>query len=137
MKFDRIFSVIVPKYSNSGERISTEKISEYAKKMAGEFGGVTVHPTVLGCWVTKDGKLVCEENVLMEAALDASEMPDYEVEKKREFVKKLAKDIGKELGQEAVMAWEDVIDRLFIEGEYRPSVPEKFKEHDYFKKLID
>ena len=138
-KFDRMFTIVVPKYSNAGERISTETLAEYAKVVSREFGGATVHPSVLGCWVDeRTDELVCEENLLIETAVDTDKVTEAELEEKREFVRKLARKIGEDLGQYAVMAYEDVIDRLsFVEGDYKEHIPESMKEEDFFKKLID
>ena len=138
-KYDRIFAIVVPKYSNAGERVATEQLEEYAKEMAREFGGVTVIPSVLGCWIEEgSGEMICEENMIIESAFDASSVSDEELERKREFVKELAREIGEDLGQYAVMAYEDIIDRVeFVEGRYREHIPEYLKEHDFFKKLLD
>ncbi|RLI84765.1 hypothetical protein DRP07_00180 [Archaeoglobales archaeon] len=140
MKYDRQFTIVVPKYSNAGERIDTSFAKKFSLRMAEEFGGVTVHPTVLGCWeARRDGKpvLECEENLLITSAVDSSNMSKDELERKRKFVERLAKEIGNELGQESVMVVEDLIDRVeFVEGHYRKSLPAK-TERDFFKKLLD
>jgi hypothetical protein len=136
-RFDRIFSIVIPKYSNAGERINTDKLGEFVKKMSREFGGATVIPSALGCWISERDELVCEENMIIESAFDASEHPD-ELDDKRRFVRGLAKEIGEELGQYSVMAYEDIIDRVeFIEGRYKEHIPEYLKEKDFFKKLLD
>lgn len=129
--------IVLPKYSNAKERIDTDVLADYAKKMSEYYGGVTVRPMTVGCWVDK-GKLECEENVVMCSAILASKMSPSEIEEKKEKLFKLAKRAGEQLGQEAIMVWFDEIDDVeFIEGIRKEHLPDKLKEDDYFKKLID
>lgn len=139
MGYDRIFALIIPKYSNSGERISSDKLADYALQASNEFGGVTVLPSVLGCWINPtENKLQCEENIRLEVVVDSSEMTEAELNKKRAFIIDLAKKIGKELGQASVLAYEDIIDRVeFVKGEFKERIPQSIKERDFFKKLLD
>jgi hypothetical protein len=138
-RYDKEFKIIVPKYSNDRERIDSDVLAMYAKKMAEYFGGVTVNPSVLGCWVDEErGELVCEENLILMSAFDASSKTEREIEEAREFVRGLAKEIGDDLGQAAIMVIEDNIDRFeFVEGTYSKEIPDFLKEHDFFKRLLD
>ncbi|HDM76728.1 hypothetical protein DRP04_00185 [Archaeoglobales archaeon] len=138
-RFDKEFKIIVPKYSNDRERIDSDVLATYAKKMAEYFGGVTVNPSILGCWFDRErDQLVCEENLMLLSAFDASSKSESELERARDFVRNLAREIGKDLGQAAVMVVEDNIDRFeFVEGDYRREVPDYMKEHDFFKRLLD
>ena len=140
MKREAEFKVIVPKYDNEGHRIGTEVLSEIAAEMSEHFGGVTVIPTVLGCWKDEEGKLVCEENALFISArdLDSVKDPDKILSEDRVFMRRLAEKVGKKLGQEYVFVEEDVIqDVSFVAGMRKPSVPPALREKDWFKKLID
>jgi len=40
---DMKYSIIIPKYDNSGRKIKTEKIAEKVKKMAKQFGGLLLY----------------------------------------------------------------------------------------------
>jgi len=138
MRYDLAFRIIVPKYSNAGERISTDVLAKYAKAIAEKFGGVTVYPSTIGCWVTKDGSLQCEENIVIEADLETSELREEDVKEYEEFVKDIAKRIANDLGQEEVMYTIDVLeDVVSVKGKYRKRIPDHMKERDFFKKLLD
>jgi len=135
MKTEREFKLVVPKFDNDGHRISTEKLKEIALEMSKHFGGVSVFPKVLGCWEGKEG-LECEENALLVSARDSSDEKQFKDD--MEFMKNLAKKVGNELGQEAVMLSEDIIkDVSFIAGLRKKEVPEAIREKDFFKKLMD
>ncbi len=130
--------IVLPKYSNAGERIDSGVLASYAKKMAELYGGVTVRPTTLGCWEDESGKLQCEENVVMCSAIDTRNLSSREIENKKRDVLRLAKRAGEELGQAEVMVWFDSLDSVeFVEGKWKKNISESLKEKDFFKKLMD
>jgi len=135
---DREYKIVVPKWDNSGRRIRAEELEEIGKKMAEHFGGVTIHPSVLGCWKNPEGKLVCEENAIFSSYADSESSPDWEKQKKidEDFVIKLAKELGEKFGQESVLISEDVVEVEFISGKYSPQLPKERVGVDWFKKLI-
>ena len=137
---DRKYSIIIPKWDNSGRKIRVEILERIVKKMANHFGGATLIPSVLGCWVDeKRNKLVCEENAELFAIRDSETSPLPWNEQKRvdeEFVRNLAKEVADELGQSAVMITEGIQEVKFVQGRYREELPEKKVGIDWFKKLI-
>ncbi|MCD6467803.1 MAG: hypothetical protein J7L32_00605 [Thermoplasmata archaeon] len=133
------YSIIVPKYDNSGRKIRVDKIAEKVKKMARHFGGVTVIPSVLGCWEDDSGKLVCEENAEIYSIrdIDKNEKPSQISKIRNEdtnFIVKLGEEIGKDLGQAVVMVSNARTEMSFVSGEYKDSI--KDTGVDWFKKLI-
>ena len=64
------FKLILPKNDNSGNRINPETHKHYASELAKRFGGVTIIPDVLGCWINQKGILQCEKNMIMVANRD-------------------------------------------------------------------
>ena len=135
MKTEREFKVILPKYDNEGHRINTDELKSDALKMARHFGGVTVLPSILGCYET-NGELQCEENMMLLSVRDSSD--EGIMKKDRGFINSLAKDIGKRLGQESVFVEEDIIqDVSFVAGVRKESVPKIIREKDFFKRLMD
>ena len=136
---DREFRLIIPKFDNDLHKIKAEEIEEIAKEMSEHFGGVTVYPSVLGCWKNpKTGELQCEENVVITAVRDSENTKNYEeqLKKDREKVEKIAKRYGKRFGQESVLWGRNITEVKFEEGKFRKSVPEKIRGIDFFKKLI-
>ena len=133
------YSVVIPKYDNSGRKIRPEAIGDKVKKMARHFGGVTVIPSVLGCWENDKGNLVCEENTEAYSIRDVGkDMANSEISKIRkkdtEFMVELGEEIGEDLGQAVVMVSNARTEMAFVSGEYKDSI---YKTGvDWFKKLI-
>jgi len=139
---EKEFSILVPKYDNSGRKIKSEIIEKFANKMSKRFGGVSIVPSVLGCWVNKDtGKLECEENIKMTSVRDLdnykSEILKGEIIREDvKFIKSLSKEIGKELGQSEVLTIEDNVDASFIKGKRKKELEQEKLGVDWFEKLI-
>ena len=126
------FKLILPKYDNAGRRINPERLEPYFQKVIDEFGGITIIPTALGCWRDKEGKLSCDENLIIYTALDTND--DREISKKYEFLKSLSRKAGKEFGQSAVFVENDIIsDVSFIEGVHK----EKLGEDKVISSLLE
>ena len=137
-KPDLMACIVLPKYSNAGERIDSDVLANYAKKMSELYGGVTVRPTALGCWEDENGELQCEENIVLCSAIDTRDLSGKEIETKKKQALEIAKEAGDELGQAEVMVWFDTLDSVeFVEGRWRKHIPEGLKEEDFFKKLLD
>jgi hypothetical protein len=136
---DREFRLIIPKYDNDLHKIKAEEVKEIAKEMSEQFGGVTVYPSVLGCWKdTETGKLQCEENIVITATRDSENTKNYEEQLKRdrEKMEKIAKKYGKRFGQKSVMWGRSITEVKFEKGKFRKSVPEHIRGIDFFEKLI-
>ncbi len=135
---DRSFSVIVPKYDNSGRKIDVEFHKKYAKQMITRFGGVSVIPVVLGCWTNNKGQVICEENAMMISMRDYDDITNAEEQLKtdRAFIKQLAKQVGTELGQDSVMTEEDEIDVQFVKGRYVEKLPKQKLKYELFERYI-
>ena len=135
---DREYRLIVPKWDNSGRKIKSEEIEEIAKRMSDHFGGVSIIPSILGCWKNEEGKLICEENLVFQTYRDRESVRDWERQKKidEEFVNSIAKELGKRFGQESVLIGEDKVEVNFVEGKYRKELPPERIGIDWFKKLV-
>lgn len=140
------FRIVVPKFDNSGNPISDRAISQIAKDMSDRFGGVTINPSVLGCWWDKDrNRLMCENNTTMSSVRDCEGMSDNvcrdAVKKDRVFVQDLAKRVGDDFGQASIMVSEDVLrDTQFVETGFKQRVSPRFRRDwgktDWFEKTI-
>lgn len=136
---DMKYSIIIPKYDNSGRKIKTEKIAEKVKKMAKQFGGVTVIPSILGCWENEKGNLVCEENAEIYSIrdIDGNIKPSERqiiINNDLDFILTLGEEIGRDLGQAAVLVSNARTETTFVSGEYKDTI--KDTGVDWFKKLI-
>jgi len=140
-KIDDIeFGIILPKYDNSMRKINPELHEKIAKEMSERFGGVTIIPSVLGCWVDeRRNKLVCEENAMFLSVRDTESVSgDVRriIEEDRKFMENLGKKAGKLFGQAAIMELQGKREATFIEGEFRERLPEKMLFTDIFKKML-
>lgn len=136
---DMKYSVVVPKYDNSGRKIRADKIAEEVKRMARHFGGVTVIPSVLGCWENDDGNLVCEENAevysIRNIDKDSTPQDTAKIRKKdTEFIVELGEKIGNDLGQAVIMVANARTEMSFVSGEYKDSI--KDTGVNWFNKLL-
>ncbi len=138
-KTEREYKLIIPKWDNEGHKIKSEVIEKYAGEMSDKFGGVSITPSVLGCWKDK-GKIQCEENIELVSGRDIPDTTNgrskiFEEDKK--FLRKLAKQIGTDLGQDSIYVTEDIVkDISFIKGEYREKLPPAKLGIKWFEKLI-
>jgi len=132
-------TITVPKYDNSGRKIRPEVIKKYSNLLSERFGGVTIYPSVLGCWVDK-GIQYCEENIILRANRDLDKIKDLKrrkiIKKDRAFIKKLSKDIGMDLGQEVVLTSEDNVEVSYRKGLKREELEKEKIGADWFEKLI-
>lgn len=140
---EREHTVIIPKYDNSGRKIKPEVIRKYSNKLSERFGGVTIIPSILGCWIGKDNKQVCEENIIIRANRDLDQTPKLTNDKKleiikqdREFINRLSKEIGEDLGQEAIMTSEDDVEISFMKGRRKEELEKEKIGLDWFERLI-
>jgi len=138
---ERSYRMVLPKFDNDGHRIDNSRLEPYAVEMSRHFGGVTVYPTVVGCYVPKDGELHCEENALLESARDIPQedrpRADEIFKRDKEFMRRLADRAGREFGQESVFVEEDIIkDVEFRMGKMTPSVPKRLREVNPFYRLL-
>lgn len=130
------YSIMIPKYDNSGRKIKAEVLEEKVKRMARHFGGVSVIPSVLGCWEDDEGNLICEENAEVYSIRNYESPEDVSKRKKDlEFVIDLAEEIGKELGQASIMVSNAKSEVVFVSGEYKEQLKGK-TGIDWFKKLL-
>ena len=136
---DREYRIIVPKWDNSGRKIKSEEIEEIAKEISEHFGGVSIIPSILGCWKDeKRNKLVCEENLVFSTYRDSEGVKDWGKQKKidEEFIRSLAKKLGERFGQESVLIGEDKVEVDFVKGKYMESLPKGRVGIDWFKKMV-
>jgi len=137
---DIAYTLIVPKYDNNNRKIKTSIITRFAKRMAKQFNGVTVHPTVLGCWTDNNNELICEENVQIYSIRDTEQLPHMDKQaltvQDIEFMNELAQEVGKELGQASVLVSHARTEITFVSGAYQPELPANKVGTDFFSKLI-
>lgn len=135
---DREYKIIVPKWDNSGRKIRPDELEDIGKKMSEHFGGVTIIPSVLGCWKSPEGKLQCEENAIFSSFRDSESSENWEMQKRidEEFIKNIARSLGERFGQESVIIAEDKVEVSFIKGEYQKELPQERVGQDWFKKLV-
>ena len=124
---DREYFVILPKYSNSDERGARQRISiraleRYARDMADQFGGVTVHPSVLGCARSPEGELACEEVIKLLSNRDfetTKGRPETILNHDRRFMRELAETAAEEFGQWSVITSEDTHSDVHFSRNFR------------------
>jgi len=135
---DREYRIIVPKWDNSGRRIKSEEIKDIARRISEHFGGVTIFPSVLGCW--KEGEnLICEENLVIDVSRDsetAKKPWQEQIKEDEKFIFDLAKKLGERFGQYSVMVSENKVEVDFVSGRYRKSLPSEVVGIDWFEKLV-
>lgn len=146
MKQESEFRIVVPKFDNSGNPISDKAISQIGREMSDRFGGVTINPSVLGCWWDKDRKkLMCENNTIMSSVRDCEGLEENAcrdmVQFDRGFVEELAERVGNDFGQASIMVSEDILkDAQFVESGFKQRVSPKFRrnwgETDWFEKMV-
>jgi len=139
-KEEREYRLILPKWDNEGHKIKADVIRKYAREMSDRFGGVTIIPSVLGCWIDEEKNFVCEENVELVSGRDIKDIPDGRekiFEEDREFIMKLGERAGRELGQYSVYVTENIVkDISEVPGEMKKRLSEEKIGHKWFEKLI-
>lgn len=146
--WEREFTIILPKKDNAGRQITVDQISEVAKGMASHFGGVTVNPKVVGCWIGDSKKMVCEENTRLSSARDldygkkkgvwaSPEEAERVFAEDRKFMHKLCKSKGIALGQETIFLQESVsAENEQVRGKYKKELKKGMLEHDPFRRNV-
>lgn len=130
---EAVFSIIIPKADNSGNKIKVSTIKNHIKKINKRFGGSTTKPVTLGCWNDEErGKLQCETGLEVSTFRDFDTPYDPTLRKlnSRErkemlakdfnYMKDVANDIAEEFGQDAVpVIYDNVSDIAFVKGPWR------------------
>jgi len=145
MATDKEYFIILPKFSNTGDkgerqRISYRSLERYTKKVATHFGGVTVLPSALGCsQEKKTSSLVCEEIIKLVTSSSGPKTTKATLERDRKFIRGLAKEAADEYGQWAIMTSEDSgHDVSFVGGDYSDTVKGKVDMgKEIFARLLD
>lgn len=136
------FSIVLPKRDNSERPIKKSVHQKYAKDMSNHFGGVTIQPAVLGCYIGGNKKLQCEENVVLSSARDCKGMKpnvcSATINQDYTFIKKTGKKAARQLGQESIKVDSEVLnDVSFQEGTKKDSISPKLqRKYDYFERMI-
>jgi len=142
-KTEREHVLLLPKFDNSGQKISHQALERYALKISERFGGVTVIPVTLGCSIDPDTKkLQCEENVMYVVSRDLDSLPrekwEETISEDSKIMRALAKEAGDEFGQWGIMLTEDIIkDVGFITGVKKERIPKEIIEKDLFARRLD
>lgn len=139
------FKIILPKFDNSGNPIKIDKIKAVSGKLSDRFGGVTITPTVLGCWHDKEmEELLCEQNVELIAVRDCGTISNKRcrvmIDKDKSFMRSLAKEVGNDLGQASIFLQHDIVrDNIFVKGTFKKMIPPKDRRRyteDWFGKIL-
>ena len=135
------YRLILPIYDNSGRKIKPDLLTEAAEEMSIHFGGITVHPHVIGCYMEKDEKtqeinLKCDENTIFFAVREDGLDNEEQRKEDEEFMKKLAKKYGKKFGQESVFYGTDVVEVSFIPGKKKKRLPEEALGYNILKRYL-
>ncbi len=130
------YQIVIPKFDNEGHRLSTQELQAIADRMTKHFGGITIDPKVLGCYLD-EGETVCDENTIY-TSIRIGSTPAHAAHD-RAFMEALAEEVGVRFGQESVMTTiEDDPDSVqFVVGKKKQAVTKKMREQDYFKQLVD
>lgn len=151
---DREFSVVLPKFDNSKNKIEPQVIENIIKRISNRFGGSTSVTQNIGCFVPEDqrpdvdqneaemlqeelGNIQCEEVLQVKALRDSSE--NVSLESDRQFIEDLASNVADELGQFSITVNEDKTEFQFVEPDnsFRGSLDsDKLEERDIFDRLI-
>jgi hypothetical protein len=126
MTKEREYRIILPKYSNVDEnharqKISTKTLEKYTRKISKHFGGVSISPTVAGCYVDEKNSLVCDENIEITTnrAFFGSKT-ENEVARQTKtdmtFIEKLSAEAAKEFGQDSIMFVTSPHEAEFVSG---------------------
>lgn len=123
---DTEFKIIIPKYDNSGKKIKTEVIKEIGDKMSEHFKGISINPSIIGCWKDK-GKMICEENLVISAIRDSETTENYgnQINNDVKFMKNLSKKVGKSLGQAEILQSKSKVEADFVKGKFKKGLPRK------------
>jgi hypothetical protein len=102
---ERVFKIIIPK---TGDR---EDMEDVADEMTKRFGGVTIFPFTIGYWRDPTGKVVYDDNYIIESVRTVREGEDhiatYNADWK--FMHNLADIAGSKFNQQEVMIEQDII----------------------------
>lgn len=132
---DLEFNITVPKHDNSGNKIKPSEVAPVAKKLSREFGGVSINPSVLGCWENDDDELMCEENMEISTSLDTEDPDSPSRSRAENIVESQAENIGDEFGQWAVMTSQEKTEVEFVEGDFKEEVSAE-KHEDVFDRVL-
>jgi hypothetical protein len=83
----------VPLTDNAGQPIDPQVIVELHRELLGQFGGFTIHPTSLGRWQSRAGRVYQEEVVVYEIAVSEVKIP---------LLRDVVSRLGRRLGQLAM-----------------------------------
>jgi len=136
---DREYTIIIPKYDNSGNKIATKELKNITKEVSDHFGGATVTPSVLGCWKDEERNVLeCEENAVITAIRDSENKSNVSSQNNidRQFVSELSKRYGDRLGQALITNVRDIVEVDFVKGKYKEKLPKKITGIDFFEKLL-
>lgn len=124
--FKREYKIIIPMNDNSGNYIPITSKQKYLSEIVNHFGGITVVPNTIGCYFSDKTKQVeCDVNAIVYANRifkDKNEILNHsQIQKDREFIRNLSKEIGKDYGQESVFTSEMKCNADLTECEWRPT----------------
>jgi len=131
---EAVFSIIIPKADNSGNKIKPIKFNKYVERINNRFGGSTTKPITLGCWIDKKrNKLNCESGIVIEGWRDFDSdinLKRLNVEERQKklkqdfnFMNKIAKESAIDFGQDSVpVIYDGVSDVSLNKGVWKKKI---------------
>jgi len=101
---ERVFKIIIPKTNQ-------EDMEEVADEMTKRFGGVTIFPFTVGYWRDPTGKVIYDNNYLIESVRTVERGKDHIAVYNADwnFMRNLADKAGSIFDQQSVMIEQDII----------------------------
>lgn len=101
---ERVFKIIIPKTDR-------EDMEEVADKMTQRFGGVTIFPFTIGYWRDPTGKVIYDDNYLIQSVRTVERGQDHIAVYNADwgFMRDLADRAGSIFDQQSVMIEQDII----------------------------
>lgn len=101
---ERVFKIIIPKTDR-------EDMEEVADKMTQRFGGVTIFPFTIGYWRDPTGKVIYDDNYLIQSVRTVQRGQDHIAVYNADwgFMRDLADRAGSIFDQQSVMIEQDII----------------------------
>lgn len=102
---ERVFKIIIPK---TGDR---EDMEDVADDMTKRFGGVTIFPFTIGYWKDPTGKVIYDDNYLIESVRTVQRGQDHIAVYNADwnFMRNLADRAGSIFSQQQILVEQDII----------------------------
>lgn len=142
------FEILLPKRDNSGRKINVNRYKKYIGNFNNNFGGSTLIPSSLGCWIDKErNKIQCEEGFILTAFRDFDSDPRLKKlnfsQRRRKLdsdfkkVKELARKAGREFGQaEIAVIYDNINNADLVKGKWMEKINDRKIKENLFEKNL-